>query len=180
LQPLSSSKEVLTIDGRPIMDYLIERMRVAPCDELRVVTRPEKTDVAERALALGAEVIQAYPSSVAASLLAGLSGLRADDIVLFGFPDSLWDPVDGFVQLVDGLDEATRSTDAFLWVTFTRMEPAADLHGRERMTSRFHTGLVAPVVIDARTKPGYPKAMVVDDDTRRLVDRRWDEYGIRL
>ncbi|HVG93512.1 MAG TPA: UbiD family decarboxylase [Planctomycetota bacterium] len=82
--------------------------------------------------------------------------------------------------LVDDAEEASRSPELFLWTTFTRMEPAADLHGRERVTARFHTGLLAPVVVDARMKPGYPRVMEVDPETRALVDRRWDEYGIRL
>jgi UbiD family decarboxylase len=82
------------------------------------------------------------------------------------------------VVLVDDAAEATRSTELFLWTTFTRMEPAADLHARDRVTARFHTGLVAPVVIDARMKPGYPEVMAVDDATKALVDRRWSEYGI--
>ncbi len=82
------------------------------------------------------------------------------------------------VVLVDDAREATASTELFLWTTFTRMEPAADLHGRERATARFHTGLVPPVVIDARMKPGYPEVMEVDAPTRELVDRRWGEYGI--
>ena len=80
--------------------------------------------------------------------------------------------------LVDDAAEATRSTELFLWTAFTRMEPAADLHGRERVTARFHTGLVAPVVLDARMKPWYPEVMAVDAPTRDLVDRRWSEYGI--
>jgi 4-hydroxybenzoate decarboxylase subunit C len=80
--------------------------------------------------------------------------------------------------LVDDAEDAARSTERFLWTTFTRMEPAADLHGREKTTARFHTGLVAPVVIDARMKAGYPKVMVVDPDTKALVDRRWPQYGL--
>lgn len=84
------------------------------------------------------------------------------------------------VVLVDDLDETTRSPELFLWTAFTRMEPASDLHGRERVTARFHTGLVPPVVLDARMKPGYPEVMEVDADTRALVDRRWDEYGVRV
>lgn len=80
------------------------------------------------------------------------------------------------VVLVDDAAEASRSTELFLWTTFTRMEPAADLHGRERVHARFHTGLVAPVVIDARMKPGYPEVMEVDAATKALVDRRWSEY----
>jgi 3-polyprenyl-4-hydroxybenzoate decarboxylase len=82
--------------------------------------------------------------------------------------------------LVDDADEATRSTELFLWTTFTRMEPAADLHGRERVTSRFHTGLVGPAVVDARMKRGYPPVLEVDASTRALVDRRWDEYRVPL
>jgi glucose-1-phosphate thymidylyltransferase len=107
LQPLSCSKEVLPVGGRPVMDYLVERMRVAPCHELRVVTRPEKEDVVARATALGAEVVEAHPASVAESLLCGLRSLRPDDTVLFGFPDSIWEPLDGFARLLENLDEVT-------------------------------------------------------------------------
>jgi 4-hydroxybenzoate decarboxylase subunit C len=83
------------------------------------------------------------------------------------------------VVLVDDVADATRSVERFLWTTFTRMEPAADLHARERRTARFHTGLVPPVVVDARTKPHHTRVMAVDPETKALVDRRWDEYAIR-
>lgn len=80
--------------------------------------------------------------------------------------------------LVDDVAEASRSAELFLWTTFTRMEPARDLSGREVRTARFHTGLVPPVTIDARMKAGYPEVMEVDAETRALVDRRWDTYGL--
>jgi glucose-1-phosphate thymidylyltransferase len=105
LQPLPCSKEVLPVGGRPVLDYLVERMRAAPCDELRVVTRPEKLDVAERAREHGALVVQGRPPSVADSLLLGMDGLDRNDVVLFGFPDTIWEPVDGFQQLVAELGE---------------------------------------------------------------------------
>jgi glucose-1-phosphate thymidylyltransferase len=106
LQPLAGSKEVYPIAGRPVLDYLLERMRAVEGVELRVVTRPEKRDVVEAARARGAEVIEAEPPSVSESLLAGMTGLAGDDIVLLGFPDSLWEPVDGFTRLVERLKEA--------------------------------------------------------------------------
>ncbi len=84
------------------------------------------------------------------------------------------------VVLVDDVDEATASSELFLWTTFTRMEPAGDIHGRSERVARFHVGLEAPVVWDCRVKPWYPEVMEVDDATRDLVDRRWDEYGIPL
>jgi len=60
------------------------------------------------------------------------------------------------------------------------MEPAADIHGAAERVQRFHVGLEPPVVFDCRMKPWYPEVMEVDDATRDLVDRRWDEYGIVL
>jgi dTDP-glucose pyrophosphorylase len=100
LQPLQGSKEVLLVQGRPVMDYLLERMRRAPVAELRVVTRPEKRDVIEHARRRGATVIEGYPPSVAQSLLLGMRGLDASTIVLFGFPDTLWERADVFPILV--------------------------------------------------------------------------------
>jgi len=101
LQPLKLSKEVYPIGGRPVMDYLVERMRAAPCTELRVVTRPDKRDVIENAARQRATVIEATPSTLAESLLAGMDGLADDDVVLLGFPDSIWEPVDGFARVIE-------------------------------------------------------------------------------
>jgi NDP-sugar pyrophosphorylase family protein len=99
LQPLDRSKEMLEVRDRPVLEYLVERMRAAAADEIRVVTRPEKKDVAEHAERLGATVVLGRPEHVSASLVAGLVGLDGDDVVLFGFPDTVWEPVDGFAPL---------------------------------------------------------------------------------
>jgi glucose-1-phosphate thymidylyltransferase len=99
LQPIPGSKEVLPVRGKPVMDYLVERMRVGGCTRLLVVTRPEKADVIAHAEELGAEVVRAYPQSVSESLLAGMKGLDGKDIVLIGFPDTIWAPETGYVPL---------------------------------------------------------------------------------
>jgi glucose-1-phosphate thymidylyltransferase len=104
LQPIFMSKEILPIGGRPVMDYLIERMRAAPCSELRVVTRPDKEDVTRHAEAQGAVIVHARPKSVSESLLAAMRDLAPTDIVLFGFPDTIWEPVDGYRRLLEALD----------------------------------------------------------------------------
>ena len=105
LGPLPSSKEVLSVGGRPVMDYLVERMRIAGCDEIRLVTRAEKADVVERADKLGLLVLLADPPTAAESVAFGVEGLAAQDIVLLGFPDSIWEPADGFVRLLDALED---------------------------------------------------------------------------
>ena len=103
LGPQPASKEVLPVRGRPVMDHLVERLREAAPDELRVVTRPEKEDVIEHARALGATVVLGDPAHVGASLALGLAGLAPTDEVLFGFPDTLWEPRDGFVRVLGAL-----------------------------------------------------------------------------
>jgi glucose-1-phosphate thymidylyltransferase len=100
LQPLQGSKELLEVGGRPVFDYLVDRMRAGGTEEIRVVTRPDKGDVVEHAKRLGLTVVEAEPETAAASVASGLDGLAADDTVLIGFPDTLWDPVDGFARLV--------------------------------------------------------------------------------
>jgi glucose-1-phosphate thymidylyltransferase len=123
LQPLDISKEVYPIGGRPVMDYLIERMRAAPCTELRVVTRPDKRDVAENAARNGATVIEANPATLAESFLTGMRGLADDDVVLLGFPDSIWEPVDGFARVIELLRRWDVGLGLFQATDLRRHEP---------------------------------------------------------
>jgi hypothetical protein len=77
---------------------------------------------------------------------------------------------------VDNLAKALASEASFLWTTFTRFEPAADIYARETNLLRFHPSLKGPIAIDARIKPWYPKELFCDDDTAKLVNKRWNEY----
>ena len=80
------------------------------------------------------------------------------------------------VVLTDDASRAARSEMNFLWTTFTRFEPAADIHAAERRIVRNHIAYSGPVVIDARMKPWYPKELSADPDTAALVTRRWKDY----
>jgi 3-polyprenyl-4-hydroxybenzoate decarboxylase len=68
------------------------------------------------------------------------------------------------------------STPDFLWATWTRFEPAADIHAAATTVRRHHLSYSAPLVIDARMKPGYPDELIVRPDIAELVTRRWREY----
>ncbi|MEZ5976354.1 MAG: UbiD family decarboxylase [Planctomycetota bacterium] len=80
------------------------------------------------------------------------------------------------VVISDDARRATRSSANFLWTTFTRFDPARDMHARETRLVHHHASLHAPIVIDARMKPGYPEELFCDPDTSALVARRWKEY----
>ena len=69
-----------------------------------------------------------------------------------------------------------KSVSNFLWATWTRFEPAADIYASNTTVHRHHLVYKAPIVIDARTKPGFPDELIVRPDIGALVDRRWREY----
>jgi UbiD family decarboxylase len=71
---------------------------------------------------------------------------------------------------------ATRSEMNFLWTTFTRFEPAADIHAASQRVVRHHITYEPPVVIDARMKPWYPKEVSCRPDIAGRVTARWSEY----
>jgi menaquinone biosynthesis decarboxylase len=68
------------------------------------------------------------------------------------------------------------SVPDFLWSTWTRFEPAADIYAAETIVRRHHLSYRAPVLIDARKKPDLPDELIVRQDISELVDRRWREY----
>jgi 4-hydroxy-3-polyprenylbenzoate decarboxylase len=84
-------------------------------------------------------------------------------------PNSLGD---GFPLLVvvDDSDFAARSLNNFLWTTFTRSNPATDVHGVASFVQHKHWGCHGPLVIDARAKPHHAPPLVEDAAVARRVD----------
>lgn len=74
------------------------------------------------------------------------------------------------IILVDDSDFAARNLNNFLWVTFTRANPAADIHGFGEFTDRKHWGCTGPLVIDARIKPHHAPPLVEDPEVSRKID----------
>ncbi len=81
-------------------------------------------------------------------------------------------------QIVVLHDDANcaKTTDKFLWATWTRFNPSTDIHAKEIKVVNNHISYQNPIVIDARMKPWYPKEVEAREDIVKLVDRRWREY----
>ena len=79
------------------------------------------------------------------------------------------------IVLVDDAQSAVRTPARFLWTTFTRFEPAADIHAQTRI-HRNHIVYSGPVVVDARLRPTYPDELFCDPETAKTVTDRWSEY----
>jgi 4-hydroxy-3-polyprenylbenzoate decarboxylase len=82
------------------------------------------------------------------------------------------DPLRAFplIVIVDDSDFAARNLRNFLWVTFTRSNPAADIDGVDAFIDRKHWGCHGPLVIDARIKPHHAPPLVDDAEIERRVD----------
>jgi len=74
------------------------------------------------------------------------------------------------VVIVDDSDFTARNANNFLWVVFTRSDPAADIHGIDSFMRQKHWGCGGSLVIDARIKPHHAPPLVEDSDVTKKVD----------
>jgi 4-hydroxy-3-polyprenylbenzoate decarboxylase len=90
------------------------------------------------------------------------SGCRAVDR-LQSFP---------LVVVVDDSDFVAESLSNFLWVVFTRSNPAVDVYGIDSFIEDKHWGCRGSLVIDARIKPHHAPPLEEDPEITRKVDAR--------
>lgn len=82
-----------------------------------------------------------------------------------------WDEaVFPLIVLVDDSKFAVQSLNNFLWVAFTRSNPADDIHGIGSFIHNKHWGCRGSLVIDARIKPHHAPALVEDPEIEKRVD----------
>jgi 4-hydroxy-3-polyprenylbenzoate decarboxylase len=74
------------------------------------------------------------------------------------------------IVLVDDSAFCAARLNNFLWMVFTRSDPASDVHGIDPFVDRRHWGCRGPVVIDARIKPWMAPPLVEDPEITRKVD----------
>ena len=108
--------------------------------------------------------IKAKKYSGAESASGDISDLTSHISDLNNFP---------LIILCDDSDFLSAHLNNFLWVTFTRSNPAADIYGVNSFTENKHWGCRGSLIIDARSKPHH--APVLEKDP--LVEKRVDAFG---
>jgi len=102
------------------------------------------------------------------------SAAVADDDVLEKFTGYFTnsDPVNQYplIVLVDDSSFTSRNLNNFLWVTFTRSNPATDIGGIGEFIEDKHWGCRGSLVIDARIKPRHAPPLIEDPSVTRKVD----------
>ena len=112
------------------------------------------------------------PGVLAVRAPATGSQVLAKDFAAFCVAFQGDDPICAFplVVLVDDSEFCGRSLNNFLWVTFSRSNPATDVGGIEAATVHKHWGCRGSLVIDARRKPHHAPLLVEDPQVTARVD----------
>ncbi len=74
------------------------------------------------------------------------------------------------ILLVEDSDFVARDSQNFLWVAFTRSNPAADIDGIDSFVKDKHWGCSGPLVIDAREKRHHAPCLTSDPNVVKRVD----------
>jgi len=75
------------------------------------------------------------------------------------------------IVVVDDSEFTARQLKNFLWVVFTRSNPASDIHGIGSFTEQKHWGCRGSLVIDARIKPHHAPPLIEDSEVTGRVDQ---------
>jgi 4-hydroxy-3-polyprenylbenzoate decarboxylase len=88
-------------------------------------------------------------------------------------------PINAFplIVLVDDSELAARSLNDFVWMTFTRSNPAVDSGGIEATVVHKHWGCRGSLVLDARAKPHHAPPLVEDRAVTARVDALFASGG---
>ena len=85
--------------------------------------------------------------------------------------------LDGLMMMIlcDDAAFTAESINNFVWVTFTRSNPANDVHGINSFVENKHWGCKGPLIIDARIKPHHAPPLINDP----VVEKRVDDLGAK-
>ena len=74
------------------------------------------------------------------------------------------------VVLVDDANFTSASLNNYLWVAYTRCNPANDIYGVNEFITNKHWGCNGPLIINARIKPHHAPAVEKDAATEKKID----------
>jgi 4-hydroxy-3-polyprenylbenzoate decarboxylase len=81
------------------------------------------------------------------------------------------------ILLADDSSFVSENLNNFLWATFTRANPAMDIHGISPFSQNKHWGCLGSLIIDARVKPHHAPPLIPDKSVSEKVDRLFSKGG---
>ena len=81
------------------------------------------------------------------------------------------------IIVADSSEFTGKNLRNFLWVTFTRCNPANDIYGVQAFVNYKHWGCNGPLIIDARIKPHHAPPVEIDNTVERNIERLFNKGG---
>ncbi|MCF0215080.1 MAG: UbiD family decarboxylase [Fibrobacteraceae bacterium] len=78
-----------------------------------------------------------------------------------------------WISIVDKLNDI-KNFDDFLWITFTRSDPAKDVSGVSPQFCHKHFTIASPMIVDARIKPHHQKPLERPLDVEKRAQQIWE------
>ncbi|NLB63458.1 MAG: UbiD family decarboxylase [Fibrobacter sp.] len=83
-----------------------------------------------------------------------------------------------WITICDDSDFCAQSVDNWLWASFIKSNPAADVWGVKASTYQKHWGCEGPLLVDARTKSHHAPPLLEDPKIAAKVDEMFASKGI--
>ncbi|MDX2495551.1 MAG: 3-octaprenyl-4-hydroxybenzoate carboxy-lyase, partial [Desulfuromusa sp.] len=95
------------------------------------------------------------------------------NLLRFGKKMGVDDPINNFplIMIVDDSEFCAATLNNWLWVCFTRSNPAADIYGIGSFSKAKHWGCSGSLLIDARSKPHHAPPLIDDPEIEKQVDQ---------
>lgn len=104
---------------------------------------------------------------------AAFTTYEQEEVILKDWCDTMKDVDFTGIQMIVLTDDAAftaANENNFVWVTFTRSNPAYDIYGVKSFIKYKHWGCYGPVIIDARRKPHHAPDLIKDSAVEKRVD----------
>lgn len=75
------------------------------------------------------------------------------------------------------IDGTKQSLSDFLWMTFTRSDPAQDVHGLNERFTQKHFAIDSPIIVDARIKMQHQKELDLPQDVKNRAQEILNRAG---
>lgn len=105
--------------------------------------------------------VLAVTASQGANIANLLNVFKAQPAKMSGWP---------LIVLVDDSEFAAKSLHNFMWITFTRSNPAHDIYGVNEFTDNKHWGCHGSLIIDARSKKHHAPVLEEDPNVTKKVE----------
>lgn len=148
-------------------------------EDLKTLSLPAEFESAEKGVTIpmkGVLVIEteAFDESKRPSLMENLEKALSQWAFRENYP---WITLIDRRPLLDSTLNGNKLDD-FLWLTFTRSDPAQDIFGYRSSISNKHWGTEAPLIVDARVKPHHMKALTLPGEIRERARKILSDENI--